>query len=473
VIDQLKALDLNQNGRLEPAEANPTSVLLMTEVGLDPGQPVYLQTLQSLIKPLNLAEIEFDSQSGIVSEDGGNRFEFSEVRTRSRVADFSAEVNPLLADPTPLEDRYSYQVMAEVRSLMARYDENRNGVLDAAEIALVPWSKPHPNESDLDQNGVLSDVELAERLAAISGQGRASRSRRSRDRGDASETDERAAQRAAAEAERAEQAAERRERERQRKSGGAADRIDTYVRDLLKKWDADGDGEMSVEEAKEMRNPPPKTADSNSDDKFSYAELYGYYGDGESPKSSGGSGRSRAGQASGESSGDSRPPLPGTIRWDGAISAAAENNLEWPSELERKDRNGDGMISLAEFSSNLDESTRATFQRWDANRDGYITRTEAKQNAGSPSARSSSESRAERSGSRTSGRRTRDSADSADSAENARSRSSRSGSTSRRGSGDTAAPRTASTEDTGGDRASSSSTSQRPTNVIRYSLGGK
>jgi len=471
VLNQLKALDLNQDGRLEPAEANPTSSLLMKRVGLDPGRPVYLETLQTLVNQLDLTQLEYDPESGIIVDGGNGRLEFREVRSRSRANEFSEEANAILSDPTPLEERYSYQVLAEVRSLLMRYDSNRNTVLDPEEIARVPWSEPHPAESDLDQNGVLSEVELAERLAAISGEPTSGRSRRSRGRADTSAADpEQAARRAEAEAQRQQQAAERRERERQRRSSGTTDRIDTYVRDLLQKWDADSDGSLSIEEASEMRNPPPKTADKDGDGKFSFPELYAYYGDGDSPSSSSGSSRASAG---GSQNRDSRPPLPGTIRWDGAFNAGGESGLSWPSDLARKDRNGDGMISLAEFATNLDESTRVAFARWDANGDGYITLSEAnKVNVSNVSGArpQASSSRSARGGGQQ-GRGQRGGGDQAREADSGQA------ATGRGGRGDVQRGRSNQGESNRGGRTDDSQSpptnQQRPADVIRYNLGGR
>ncbi len=401
VLNQLVALDLNQNGQLEPVEANSLSVTMMRQLGLDPGRPIYLETLRSLVNQLDLSTVPFETDAGLQAEGERASFEFPSVsnRQRGRGEDmsFAGTDNPILSDPTPMEDRYSPLVLEEVRSLLARYDANNNGVLDPAEIAVVPWATANPLESDLDQDGRLSDIELAERMKAFgggeqSGSGRSGRSRTRRTEGQA-EDDPRAAARAAAEEERERRAEERKQRERERKNSGPTDRVATYVKDLIGKLDTDKDGSLTIEEASAMRNPPPKSADKDENGVLTYEELYGYYGDGQSPS---GSSSSRDGGGSRSTASD-RGPLTGTIRWDGDLGPGAEDEgADWPAELARKDRNNDRMISLAEFSANLSGADREAFAAWDRNGDGFITLSEAQQpGPGAASSRSSS-SRGER-----------------------------------------------------------------------------
>ena len=376
VINQLKALDLNNNGVLEPSEANPTSTTLMNHVGLDTGVDVSLETLTTAVKQVDLEKLGLGWDFGIATEGGRSDLEFPDVRTRASVSEFTGDGHPVLSDPTPFTERYSELVIAEVRSLLARHDANRNGVLDASEINSVPWSKPHPSESDLDQTGVLTDIELAERLTAIAEENGAPRGRRSRSRSGEGET------------ERSDSSSQGRSRSPRRsssRSSGSTDRVATYIRDLLAKNDADKDGQMSLEEAKAMRNPPPPSVDKDQDGKFSFAELYGYYGDGDSSESS----------EESDDEDDSRPALPGTIKWDASLLETEANESEWPSALARKDRNEDQMISFGEFAETYDQENRDAFAAWDQNGDGYITIREANDSRNSEirsSSRSSSRS---------------------------------------------------------------------------------
>ena len=370
VINQLVALDVNQDGRLDPidGEGNVLSTTIMAKVGLDPGLPVHVETLRGLINQIDLEKIQLDAEAGIRAEDAVSSFDFPSVpRNRAATSDFDG--HPVLTDTQPYEERYSALIREEVRSLLARYDANRNGILDSDEIPNIPWGPPSPLESDLDQNGILTEIELAERLNTLPTAGQSSRRTRTRGAADPSAD----AARAEREAERAAAAAERRERERERQNSGT-DRVATYVKDLVTRFDKDGDGMMSLEEAGEMRNPPPKSADSDKDGKLSDAELYAYYSDGQSPSSSSSKPSS---QSSREAAAD-RGPLPGTIMWEGELGAPKSNSgSDWPSALSDKDQNLDGMVSLAEFSAEPDAAQREAFARWDTNNDGFITKSES------------------------------------------------------------------------------------------------
>jgi Ca2+-binding EF-hand superfamily protein len=237
--------------------------------------------------------------------------------------------------------------------------------LDPEEIALVPWGAPPPSESDLNGDGTLSEVELAERLKVLAAPPRETRRRgrernvenpREQGRGSAADGDQ---------APRTTEPAVRRDRERDRRTTTSDDRVDAYIRDMLKKWDTDGDGRLSAEELSEMRNPPPASADQDGDGQFTYAELYAYYGDGEAPKSSSGSNV------------ETSVPIPGAIRWSGAFEESPADPDQLPAYLARLDRNRDGMVSMAEFATEWDAKTRADFERLDLNGDGYITPQEA------------------------------------------------------------------------------------------------
>ncbi len=462
VINQLVALDLNKDGRLDPGagEGNLLSATILARVGLDPGLPVHVETLRGLVNQIDLETVPLDVEVGIRAENAPSSFEFPRVpRPRTASSDFT--VHPLLADPKPLNERYSPLIVEEVRSLIARFDENRNGVLDADEIINVPWGPPSPLESDLDQNGQLNEVELAERLNTLSSS--ETRGRRPRNRGEgAASNPEADAARAQREAEREAAAAERRERERERRNS-STDRVSTYVKDLITRFDKDGDGLMSLEEAAEMRNPPPKTADTDKDGKLSAAELYAYYSDGQSPSTSTSSGRSGNNQ---QTSSD-RGPMAGNILWDGELERKSEStDKQWPASLEGKDRNQDGMISLAEFAADPDENQRAAFSRWDANRDGFITRAEAANGdrAGGPA--SSGRATSERSGPTSSSTGRRQSGQSSQSGQ-AANRSGRGSSTPVPNQRDAERP-----GDTGAPK-SGEGASQAPPNSVRYNIFDK
>jgi Ca2+-binding EF-hand superfamily protein len=231
---------------------------------------------------------------------------------------------------------------------------------------------------------------------------------------------------------------------------------------------------MSIEEAAEMRNPPPKSADADQDGNLSNAELYAYYSDGQSPSSS--SDRSTSERESAED----RGPLPGTVMWDGELPRErAETDKEWPSELADKDRNGDGMVSLAEFDSQNGEDTtdsglREGFARWDVNHDGYITRGESATKGRSERGSESSTGTNERSNSNSGGSNSSGSRRSSGrSNRQSGGRSANSGSSRETRSGSANTPKAEESGKTVETAGTAAPVGQTPPNSIRYSIFDK
>src|SRR5205823_2864293 len=61
------------------------------------------------------------------------------------------------------------------------------------------------------------------------------------------------------------------------------------------------------------------------------------------------------------------------------FTSASDRKPGLPSELKSRDANGDGQVSMSEFSRNWSSSTVDDFRRWDLNNDGIITPKEAAQ----------------------------------------------------------------------------------------------
>ncbi len=59
------------------------------------------------------------------------------------------------------------------------------------------------------------------------------------------------------------------------------------------------------------------------------------------------------------------------------FTSASDRKPGLPSELRSRDANGDGQVSMSEFSHYWSSSTVAEFRRWDLNNDGIITPKEA------------------------------------------------------------------------------------------------
>ena len=389
-LAKLEALDTNKNGRLEPAEATGMSSAVLQRVGLDPNKPVSFSTLGPMVKQADLRRLRYGKDSGIdpdTAEQGVPSFQV-DLPARSPIPQFGVSTHPALQDSRPLEERYSNEILTQLRSTMQQYDRNTDKTLDPEEIKLIPWGSPSPDESDLDKNGFLSEVELCERFQARTKGGSSS----SRGNVSSSKATPKAAEAKPGEAASPSRPASRTRETRRtptvsRSAAPAGDRTATYVQALLKKYDASGDNQLDDIELKNMRSRPPKSADSDNDKLLSYNELYIHYGGGASPAS--GDGKAAADEGG---QGREKTIIPGAITWEGAFDEPKNDPTELPSSLASKDANKDGQVSMAEYSKEWDESKIQDYYKLDADKDGFITIEEANGRSGSSSVRGTSAS---------------------------------------------------------------------------------
>lgn len=138
----------------------------------------------------------------------------------------------------------------------------------------------------------------------------------------------------------------------------ASERDETYARGLLKKYDTNGDRVLQEEEWKKISGSPEK-ADSNGDKKITFTELVDRV-----------SQRRREREASGSAGTSDR-------RSYRVITAQEKLPEGLPGWFTDKDRNGDGQVSMHEYSRRWTDSTARRFLGLDKNDDGLITADEA------------------------------------------------------------------------------------------------
>ena len=191
-----------------------------------------------------------------------------------------------------------------------------------------------------------------------------------------------------------------------------------YAKSLVKKYDRNGDMMLQPEERKELTG---RAADSdlNHDGVITVGELVTHLSD-SSPSSgspsptgngsstnsislSGEGGHSRhhhdgdsnggdhsrsdaaqalagrvfTGSVSGSLTGSGPTVKEGDKRHSYRFTPGAERQPALPGELRSRDANGDGQVTMSEFSRNITASAIAEFRRWDLNDDGIITAKEA------------------------------------------------------------------------------------------------
>jgi Ca2+-binding EF-hand superfamily protein len=156
-------------------------------------------------------------------------------------------------------------------------------------------------------------------------------------------------------------------------SGGPSmeERIRGYAGNLIRQYDADKNGSLEKEEWSHM-SMNPTDADRNHDGHITLDELAAWllaYS------------QNRSGSGSSSSSSSSASKM-----WAGTTSsgkrsyrflAPAERLPKGlPDWFTQKDANGDGQISMSEYSSNWTDEAAAEFAKYDLNNDGVITAAE-------------------------------------------------------------------------------------------------
>jgi Ca2+-binding EF-hand superfamily protein len=169
---------------------------------------------------------------------------------------------------------------------------------------------------------------------------------------------------------------------------------------MLNQYDQNKNGVLEREEWSKMRNEPEK-GDKDGDGKITLDELTERLGGWRAQRASGDSASNSSTTsgpgASGFGGGDfgggrggfggrgsfgrrSFEPLRPTTGSGGQpyrfLTPAERMPEGLPSEFTTKDRDGDGQLSMAEFSTTWNESTLSSFNRWDLNGDGFVTAAE-------------------------------------------------------------------------------------------------
>lgn len=189
------------------------------------------------------------------------------------------------------------------------------------------------------------------------------------------------------------------------------ERIRGYATGLMKRYDKNGNGILDQDEVSQMRGDW-KSTDANGDGRLTVEELMTRFasyraryvsraGDSTTPTSSSSTSSSYYSRPS--YSGSSGSPTPTGASYSSASTPAASTSAAGqppsatgteprrpyrfltaterlpaglPEWFARKDANGDGQVSLAEYSDSLSDAVAADFARYDLNNDGMITAQE-------------------------------------------------------------------------------------------------
>jgi hypothetical protein len=178
-----------------------------------------------------------------------------------------------------------------------------------------------------------------------------------------------------------------------------------YVKGLVKLHDKNGNSMIDGDELKGLR-PPASLADANNDKVVTIDELNAKFGQTSSSSSSSASAkpaasseaskdRERGGSSDKEGDRDgSASSSKRVLTWLGAAKPGDENKSKrrtyrftpaaerlptgLPSWFKSQDKNGDGQVSMSEYSRSWSRSTVSKFERYDLDGDGVVTAKEAK-----------------------------------------------------------------------------------------------
>ena len=396
--DFIRRLDTNGNGMLDPEESQGRAKMFLDRfVGSLPGI--------DLTKPVSISKLSqaFDRLREQRERGGGNS---NSSGGSSRGGSSSATVDPLvpgfgvdefLALPPGFGadgELFTVKVIGrdndEAAERFRRYDTNKDGFLDRAEISRGRWSDD-PFVYDRNHDGKLSPSEMAMRYAkrrvdregssSTASSGRSSSSRTSSSRTSSSRT-----------------SSSRTSSSRSSSSGSGGDsRMAGMISGLMSRYDKDGNGVLSKEESGGSRML--SGADLNGDGKITKDELskaitsrFGGGGDrsgggdrgsffgrrSESRDSGGSSGRSSSSGRTASRNGGSTTIQNDRMsyRFKTALERLPEGLPPWFSQ---NDSDADGQVAMAEFSTSWSGRTLADFRQFDLNLDGIVTAAECLQ----------------------------------------------------------------------------------------------
>ena len=350
----LKRLDRNDNGMVEPSEINRDRTRSFLEnAGADVSKPI---SIKSFTKDIKGKKSKRDSKEGGAEQKSRGFAVASDEREESvgNTPGFAV----LDEEKQTFEKAKAREFGPAAKNMLdwvlRKYDRDGDGRLDPEEVKSGRWADPPASESDTNNDGALSRMELLvryqDREDEKNGSGKSGGSRgrddRDRDRND-------------------------RDRRSDESSGSSGSRdvrkgYESYVDGIFKSSDKNSDRFLDEDEQADMRRRPDESADTNGDSKISKSELLEFYlakagqGKSDSRKSSSSkSSKSSSSRRSSSSKGASRSKSGGS-----------------GSQLTSKDKDKNGQIEMAEYESKWTVEKIDEFYELDQNRDGVITKAE-------------------------------------------------------------------------------------------------
>ena len=347
----LKSKDSNGNGSIEPEEMSNNTKGFLSKMGLNTDKAI---KISKAIK-----------KAGGKSDDSGKPSPKKREQAKLKVPGFGVEKKSGTVrsfstsgnSTSKTEKTYSENILERTQWALDRYDRNQDGVLDESEMRRGRWS-PRPSVSDLNGDGVLSKQELNERYLAR--EKASSSDSRGEGRGDRSDSD--------GDSNRDREKDSRLIRPTQTGSNSSKPKLSDrlkyhkYAQSQLNSYDRNKDGRLDEDEMEKMKRLP-EGADANEDGFVSQIELANSL--------------RAADQKNNSSSATNRRTYPKTRSPSRkTTSSKGRSNKSKGSSLGKLDANGDNQIQMHEFSDKWDEDVVAEYYEADKNGDGVITAAE-------------------------------------------------------------------------------------------------
>ncbi|MEC9093842.1 MAG: hypothetical protein VX438_14115 [Planctomycetota bacterium] len=395
----LRRADKNGDGRIDPNEIDERyrgfAGRMLEQYGFDPKKPISLDALSKKYQERRKGEEKKEDKEEDVSKTFGiPGFNDVDAGLPPLVPDFFLDPNSPVLLAGSIETRYEKSILDQVNRTLRYYDRNKDGVLDNEEIRRGRFNSPPVEESDLDRDGKLSKIELAERYVSRSG-GKGRVESGTKKSSSSSSSSDRASRWERYRKEREEQAKKSAEKSKSSKSTSSRssssrsssssssrdDKIVSYAKSILSKYDKNEDKILDRKEAEGIRSLP-SGADKNKDGKISLEELIAGFG--------GKSSSSSRESASRRRSSSSNPYI---------VKSGLDRSNEADRDFQELDKNVDGLIQMHEFSRSWSDEVGQNFIKLDQDNNGVVTISEWSKGGGLKSSRSSS-SRSSRSQSR-------------------------------------------------------------------------
>ena len=378
VESYLKEQDKNRDGVLTPEEVEgKRTKQFLNNLGIPTNNAA---RIEDLVKSYNKHSEREAERKRKEFEDrlGSNLNSFGAERDQVGVGGFGVErkAEGLLTfneSATGLKvSDFAPEVVKTADKLLNTFDRDKNGFLDGAEIARLTWKSPPPESSDLNRDGRLSKLELLKRFQVRQEN---KQKQREYDYQNDAETGEyqppkgakagRTYGNARGRPSPPLQPEDNPERsgspKSRRQSGSPKDKSRTYVKyvdRLFKKYDANSDGKLDQSELEKTRLLK-KANDSDGDGSISKQEAMALVSGGKSAKA-GSVTSARRSSAAGLNGRSSVPQAKGDRSSLASLDTDADGQIQmhefadvWTAEklkeFRAKDRNGDGILSSAEW----------------------------------------------------------------------------------------------------------------------------